>query len=48
VSPTEPVLLDTEIDPQGTPARLSLHLEDSNGVDRGAFDEVEVDTAEHH
>jgi hypothetical protein len=48
VSPTEPVLLDTEIDPQGKPARLSLHLEDSNGVDRGAFDEVEVDTAEHH
>ena len=47
VSPTEPVPLDTEIDPQGKPTRLSLHLEDSNGVDRGAVDEVEIDTAEH-
>jgi hypothetical protein len=48
VSPTEPVILDTEIDPPGKPARLSLHLEDSNGVDRGAFDEVEIEPAEHH
>jgi len=46
VNPTEPVLLDTEVAQPEKPARLSLHLEDSNGVDRGAIAEVEVDSAE--
>jgi len=42
VSPAEAVSLATEIAPPGKPARLSLHLEDSNGVDRGSLSEVQV------
>jgi hypothetical protein len=42
VSPTEPVSLDTELSPPGQPARVSLHLEDENGVDRGALQEVRI------
>jgi hypothetical protein len=42
VSPTEAVSLETEISPAGKPARLSLHLEDENGVDRGSLGEVKV------
>jgi hypothetical protein len=42
VNPAEPVLLDTEIVPPGKPARVSLHLEDENGLDRGALEEVRV------
>lgn len=41
-SPTEPVLLDAEIAPSGKAGRLSLHLEDDNGVDRGSLQEVRV------
>ena len=40
VSPSDAVSLDTEIAPQGNPARVSLHLEDSNGVDRGSLQEI--------
>jgi hypothetical protein len=43
VNPTEAVLLETDIIPPGKPARVSLHLEDENGVDRGAFEEVLVE-----
>ena len=46
VTPAEPVLLDTEITPPGTPARLSLHLEDEQGVDRGTLAEVKINSAE--
>jgi len=42
VDPAEPVSLDTEIAATGRPARVSLHLEDSNGVDRGSLQEVKV------
>lgn len=42
VSPTEPVSLDAEIAPSGKAGRLSLHLEDDNGVDRGSLQEVRV------
>ncbi len=42
VSPAEAVSLETEIAPPGKPARLSLHLEDSNGVDRGSLSEVQI------
>jgi hypothetical protein len=42
VSPTEAVSLETEIAPPGKPARLSLHLEDDNGTDRGSLQEVRV------
>jgi hypothetical protein len=47
VNPTDAVTLDAEIVPPGKPARLSLHLEDSNGVDRGSLQEVQVDTGEN-
>jgi hypothetical protein len=47
VNPTQAVLLETEIIPPGKPARVSLHLEDQNGVDRGAFEEVLVEGGDH-
>lgn len=47
VNPAEPVLLETEIAPSGKPTRLSLHLEDTNGVDRGSLQEVPVGTGEN-
>jgi hypothetical protein len=47
VNPTEPVLLETEVAQPGKPARLSLHLEDLNGVDRGSLQEVQVVTGEN-
>jgi hypothetical protein len=46
VNPAEPVSLETEIAPLGKPTRLSLHLEDSSGMDRGSLQEVEVSTGE--
>jgi hypothetical protein len=47
VSPTEAASLEAEIAPPGKPARLSVHLEDENGVDRGAFQEVHVGWGDH-
>ncbi len=47
-NPTELLLLDAEIAPPGKPARLSLHLEDENGLDRGALQEVLVATGDNH
>lgn len=41
-NPTEPVSLEVETVSPEKPARLSLHLEDENGVDRGALAEVPV------
>ncbi len=46
-SPAELLSLDKEISPPGKPARLSLHLEDENGVDRGAFQEIPVATGDN-
>lgn len=46
VNPAEPVSLELEIVPPGKPARLSLHLEDENGVDRGHLQEVRVGTGD--
>ena len=46
-NPTELVSLDTEIVPPGKPARLSLHLEDEHGVDRGSLQEVRVGTGDN-
>jgi len=43
VNPTEPVSLEAEVAPPGKAARVSLHLEDENGVDRGSLQEVPVD-----
>src|SRR5207237_8994891 len=42
VNPTEVVSLETEILPPAKPARLSLHLEDENGLDRGALQELQI------
>jgi len=47
VNPTEPVSLETEISANGKTARLSLHLEDANGVDRGSLQEVQVGSLEN-
>jgi hypothetical protein len=46
VTPTKLVVLDTEIAPQGKPTRVSLHLEDQEGLDRGALQEVPIRTEE--
>ena len=47
VNPAELVSLDVEIAPPGKPGRVSLHLEDSNGMDRGSLQEVPVGAAEN-
>jgi hypothetical protein len=47
VDPAELVSLETEIDGSGKPARISLHLEDANGLDRGSLQEVPVDSGEN-
>ena len=46
VTPTNLVVLDVEIVPQGKPTRVSLHLEDQDGLDRGALQEVPIRTGE--
>ena len=46
VNPTEPVSLEAEIAASGKPGRISLHLEDENGVDRGSLQEVLVATGD--
>jgi hypothetical protein len=47
VDPVELVSLQTEIAPPDKPARLSLHLEDWTGLDRGSFQEVRVGAQEN-
>ena len=47
VKPTEPVLLNTKIKVAGKPARLSLHLEDPNGLDRGSLQEIQLTRGEN-
>lgn len=44
--PAEIVSLDTEIAPSEKPSRISLHLEDQNGIDRGSLQEVRIETAD--
>jgi hypothetical protein len=46
VSPTDLAVLDIETAPQGKPTRVSLHLEDQGGLDRGALQEVPIRTGE--
>jgi hypothetical protein len=43
VSPSEPVSLDSELSPKSKAPRVSLHLQDESGVDRGSLGEVRVD-----
>jgi len=47
VDPVDAVSLETEIAPPGKPARMSLHLEDGSGLDRGFLQEVQVGTEEN-
>jgi hypothetical protein len=42
VTPTDVVSLESEITPPSKPGRISLHLVDESGVDRGALQEVPV------
>ena len=42
VSPTDLVVLDMETAPPGKATRVSLHLEDYGGLDRGALQEVPI------
>jgi len=46
VTPFEAASLDIEITPPATPARLSLHLEDRDGLDRGALLEIPISEGE--
>jgi hypothetical protein len=46
VSPTNLVILDMEAAPQGKATRVSLHLEDQSGLDRGALQEVPIRTGD--
>jgi hypothetical protein len=43
VDPAELAPLAIEISATGNPGRVSLHLEDKNGLDRGALGEVRVE-----
>jgi hypothetical protein len=47
VEPVELVSLETEIAPPQKPARISLHLEDWNGLDHGSLQEVQVGSPEN-
>jgi hypothetical protein len=48
VDPAELVVLETNVIPDAKTARISLHLEDGNGVDRGSLQEVPIDAVEIH
>jgi len=44
VNPSEPVSLDKEVVPPAKATRVSLHLQDQNGVDRGSLNEVQIES----
>jgi len=48
VDPTDLVVLETELAPPAKSSRISLHLEDANGLDRGSLQEVQVMAPENH
>jgi len=48
VTPAELVKLNVEAAAQGKPARVSLHLEDRNGLDRGALAEIPITPGKTH
>ena len=48
VKPTEPVALELETSVPGNPGRISLHLEDEKGIDRGSLQEVRVTNGESY
>lgn len=47
VNPAEPVVVETDVVVPGKPARLSLHMQDENGVDRGSLQEVQLDAGDN-
>jgi hypothetical protein len=48
VKPTEAVELQAEVVPPAKPARVSLHLEDENGLDRGPLQEIRIGAGDTH
>ncbi|MGB8759397.1 MAG: hypothetical protein WCD01_00780, partial [Candidatus Sulfotelmatobacter sp.] len=48
VDPTDLVELNTELAAPPKSSRVSLHLEDAQGLDRGALQEVQVGATENH
>ncbi len=48
VTPSELVDLAKEITPNGKAARVSLHLVDNTGLDRGSLQEVPIDNRDDH
>ncbi|HTZ82678.1 MAG TPA: hypothetical protein VMB66_05775 [Candidatus Acidoferrales bacterium] len=47
VSPADPVILEAQVTLPAKPARVSLHLEDESGLDRGALQEVRIGTGDN-
>jgi hypothetical protein len=47
VNPSKLALVEVDVTPAGNPVRVSLHLEDSSGIDRGPVQETRVTAAEH-
>jgi hypothetical protein len=48
VDPSKAVSLDAEISPAAKSARLSIHLVDESGTDRGALQEVQAGSPDNH
>jgi hypothetical protein len=48
VNPSEPVSLDAEIASPAKSSRVSIHLIDDGGVDRGALQEVQLSSQDNH
>ena len=48
VNPTKLASVEVQITPPGNPSRVSLHLRDDSGLDRGSLQEVRVTAAEHN
>jgi hypothetical protein len=48
VDPSKVVSLDTVINPPAKSARLSIHVVDESGTDRGALQEVPVSSPDNH
>jgi hypothetical protein len=48
VKPDEPVSLAAEIVPPAEAARVSLHLQDETGIDRGSLNEVQIIAGDNH
>jgi hypothetical protein len=42
VKPDQPVSLESEVVPPAKATRVSLHLEDESGLDRGSLNEVQI------